>query len=149
MQTRLKVDGMKSKLILKNEAPPTWLPTLIPSTFGWLFNARIRAKEHERNAIKINIKNKKITGTLKSDGGCSQKLSRRSCRIKCIGSRMGPKWIFGGGGTVECRLAEIDSRWGVTHFRHNLLLNHYIKTVMHHAVPGWLTGFVYTVSTWR
>ena len=42
----------------------------------------------------------------------------------------------GGGGTVECRLAEIDSRWGVTHFRHNLLLNHYINTVMHHAVPG-------------
>jgi hypothetical protein len=71
---------------------------------------RIRVKQLERCAKK---KNKKITSTLKSDGECFQKLGYRSCRTRCKGSRMGPKWILGGGGTVGCRPDEINKGWGV------------------------------------
>ena len=34
---------------------------------------------------------------------------------------MGPKWILGGGGTVGCRLAEIDKGWGAAENKQVLL----------------------------
>jgi hypothetical protein len=57
-------------------------------------------------------KNKKITGTLKSDGGVFKNLVivRAEQGVKARG--WDPNGLRGGGGTVGCRLAEIDKGWG-------------------------------------
>jgi hypothetical protein len=101
--------GIKPKLISKLSAANlvTQVDTihLRVTCYG-----RIRVKQLERCAIKIKIKTLPVLE--KVTGGCFQKLSRRSCRTRCKGTGMGPKWILGGGGTVGCRPDEINKGWG-------------------------------------
>jgi hypothetical protein len=95
---------MKPKLISKLSAAnfATQFDTSYPRVACY---DRIRAKYLKRYAIKIKIEIKKLPVLEKVTGGCFQKLSRRSCRTRCKGTGIGPKWILGGwgyGGVSVC-----------------------------------------------